>query len=110
MGAHVENMLRTTVRDFSLDQARSLEQLETLAQHGKMDEALVPAAELLPEAPPECVDSITAAQILHGRDFRVSPFRVRQGARLVKALDNDGRLLAIGEIRLPNLYHPIVVL
>ena len=110
VGAHVENLRRTAVGEFSLDQARTLEQLETLAQQGRLEEAVVPAAALLPEAPAECVDSITAAQILHGRDFRVSPFRVRQGARLVKALDNDGRLLAIGEIRLPNLYHPIVVL
>lgn len=110
VGAHVESLRRLAAGEFTLEMARTLEQLETLLQEGRLAEALVPTEELLPEAPAECVDTITAAQILHGRDFRVSPFRVRQGARLVKAMDTDGRLLAIGEIRLPHLYHPIVVL
>jgi tRNA pseudouridine55 synthase len=110
VGAHVESLRRVAVGEFTLEMARTLEELEGLAGQGRLAEALVPASQLLPEAPAECVDALTASQILHGRDFRVSPFRVRQGARLVKALDADGRLLAIGEIRLPNLYHPIVVL
>ncbi len=110
VGAHVESLRRLAAGEFSLESAQALEQLEALARDGRLAEALVPAERLLPEAPVECVDAATAAHILHGRDFRVSPFRVRQGSRLVKAIDSDGRLLAIGEIRLPNLYHPIVVL
>jgi len=110
VGAHVESLRRRAAGEFKLEMARSLEELETLASDNRLAEALVPSELLLPEAPAERVDSTTAAQILHGRDFRVSPFRVRQGARLVKAIDGEGRLLAIGEIRLPNLYHPIVVL
>jgi hypothetical protein len=35
---------------------------------------------------------------------------VRPGSRYVKALGQDGQLLAIGEAKLPNLYHPMVVL
>ena len=110
VGAHVENLRRTAAGEFTLEMARTLEQLGAMAAENRLREALVPSEQLMPEAPAECVDAITAAQILHGRDFRVSPFRVRQGSRLVKALDPDGRLLAVGEIRLPNLYHPIVVL
>lgn len=110
VGAHVDSLRRVAAGEFTLEMARTLEQLEALARDDRLAEALVPSEQLLPEAPAECVDAITAGQILHGRDFRVSPFRVRQGARLVKALDSGGRLLAIGEIRLPNLYHPIVVL
>ena len=110
VGAHVENLRRTAAGEFTIEMAHTLDQLQVLAEEERLAEALVPAEHLLPEAPSECVDAVTAAQILHGRDFRVSPFRVRQGARFVKALDAQGRLLAIGEVRLPNLYHPIVVL
>ena len=110
VGAHVEDLRRTAAGEFTLETARTLESLAEMAKENRLAEALVPAELLLPEAPCERVDAITAAQILHGRDFRVSPFRVRPGSRLVKAVDGDGRLLAIGEARLPNLYHPIVVL
>ena len=56
------------------------------------------------------VDAVTAGQIRHGRDFRVSPFQVRANARYVKAITPEGELVAIGEARLPHLYHPILVL
>jgi tRNA pseudouridine55 synthase len=110
VGAHVDALRRLAAGEFTVEMARTLVQLEALAAENRVAEALVPSEQLLPEAPAECVDAVTASQILHGRDFRVSPFRIRQGTRLVKALDSSGRLLAIGEIRLPNLYHPIVVL
>ena len=110
VGAHVESLRRLAAGEFTLEMARTLEEIEMLCRENRLPEALLPPASLLPEAPLEHVDAVTAAQILHGRDFRVSPFRVRSGSRLVKAIDSQGRLLAIGEIRLPNLYHPIVVL
>jgi len=110
VGAHVESLRRTAAGEFTIEMAMGLEQAQELARQGRLAEALVPAEVLLPEAPMQMVDAVTAAQILHGRDFRVSPFRVQPGSRLVKAVDAQGRLLAIGEVRLPNLYHPIVVL
>jgi tRNA pseudouridine55 synthase len=90
--------------------ARTLEQLAALAADDRLGEALIPAAQLLPDFPSESVDAITAGQIRNGRDFRVSPFQVRQGARYVKALNSHGDLIAIGEARLPHLYHPVLVL
>jgi tRNA pseudouridine55 synthase len=56
------------------------------------------------------VDPITEGQIRNGRDFRVSPFRVEEGARYVKAVTAAGDLVAIGEARMPNVYHPVLVL
>jgi tRNA pseudouridine55 synthase len=109
-GAHVENLRRLAAGEFTLDMAQTLEQIRDLAAQNRLEEVLIRGADLLPEAPAEQVDAITAAQILHGRDFRVSPFRVRPGSRLVKVIDMHGRLLAIGKVKLPNLYHPIVVL
>lgn len=109
-GGYLKALVRTQSGEFTLEQARSIEELEALARENRLAEALIPARRLLPEFPAEMVDQVTAGQIRQGRDFRVSPFRVRQGARYVKALAQDGELIAIGEARLPNLYHPIIVL
>jgi tRNA pseudouridine55 synthase len=84
--------------------------LEELARAGRLREALVPAAQLLPNFPSEVVDALTAGQIRQGRDFRVSPFRARAGERYVKAITQQGDLLAIGELKLPHVYHPFLVL
>ncbi|MCC7498930.1 MAG: tRNA pseudouridine(55) synthase TruB [Bryobacterales bacterium] len=108
-GAFLCELRRTAAGDFALDQACTLEGLAVLAEQQRLDEAVIPAARLLPQFPNEPVDLITAGQIRQGRDFRVSPFRVQTGARYVKAISGSGELVAIGEARLPNLYHPILV-
>lgn len=108
-GAHLAELRRLASGPFSIEQARTIEELEILAREGRLGEALVPAASLLPEMPNEIVDPATEAHIRQGRTFRVSPFRSRGSARNVKALSRDGELIAIGEIRLPNVYHPVVV-
>jgi tRNA pseudouridine55 synthase len=109
-GAFLKNLRRTAAGDFKIAQARTLEELAALAGQGRMEEALIPAARLLPEFPAEIVDAVTLGQIRNGRDFRVSPFQIRAGARYVKAVTPQGELVAIGEARLPNLYHPVLVL
>ena len=109
-GAFLKSLRRTASGDFKIDAARTLDQLAKLAQAGRFADALIPAAQLLPEFPAEMVDALTAGQIRNGRDFRVSPFRARSGGRFVKAVTPEGQLVAIGEARLPNLYHPVLVL
>jgi len=109
-GAHVHSLIRTAAGPFRLNSARTLEELQNLADTGRLEEAVTPAADLLPQFPPVYVDEITAGQIRHGREFNVSPFRVNAGAEHVKAIGPDGSLLAIGRILLPHVYHPIVVL
>jgi len=47
---------------------------------------------------------------VQAQDFRLSPFVDRAGAKRVKAMSRQGDLVAIGEARLPHLYHPILVL
>jgi len=109
-GAFLQELQRTRSGDFTLEQARTIEQLEALVAEDMLIQALIPAAELLPDFPSEFVDPATAGFIRQGRDFRVSPFRVRPGSRFVKAIAQDGNLIAIGEAKLPNLYHPILVI
>lgn len=109
-GAYLERLRRTASSGFTLSQARTLDELAALSAAGRLQEALIPAASLLPEFPGEVVDRVTESFIRQGRDFRVSPFRVRPGTRYVKAISQDGDLIAIGEFKLPNLYHPFLVL
>ena len=109
-GAHLDQLRRLASGEFEIAQARTIEQLEALAAEGRLDEALVPAAQLLPAFPAVFVDDLTAAQIRNGRNFPASPFRAQAGARHVKAITREGTLVAIGEAVLPNLYHPFVVL
>lgn len=110
VGAHVESLRRTAMGEFTVENAQTLEELEVLREEGKLEDAFLTAESLFPEIPVERVDDITAGRIAHGRDFWVSAFGNRHGAKLVKAIAPDGRLLAIAEAKLPLLYHPIVVL
>jgi tRNA pseudouridine55 synthase len=109
-GAHLTALRRTQSSGFGLAQSRTMEQLTELAAAGRFNEAVIPAAELLPEWPSESVDALTEQQIRQGRDFRVSPFRGLQHARFVKVLSPAGELIAVGEAKLPLVYHPMVVL
>lgn len=109
-GAHLKSLRRLQSGPFGIDGARTLEQLTQLGDEGRLAEALIPAMQLLPEFSTEIVDQITESQIRQGRDFRVSPFRIRDGVKLVKAVSRSGDLIAIGQAVLPNLYHPILVL
>jgi tRNA pseudouridine55 synthase len=109
-GAHVVSLVRTASGPFEIGRAFTLEQLQNLRDAGSLSEAIVPAAELLPEFPVVFVDDSTVAHIRQGRDFTVSAFRENAGAEHVKAVAKDGRLVAIGRIALPHIYHPAVVL
>jgi len=108
-GAFLKTLRRLASGDFKVEGARTLEDLARLAEENRLEEALIPAVELLPTFPCELVDPITAGQIRHGRDFRVSPFQTPSETRYVKAVSSKGELIAIGEIRLPHLYHPVLV-
>lgn len=109
-GAHLASLRRLRAGPFDIAKAHTLEALAAMSAEGRLQEALLPAAELLPEFPAERVDDTIAGMIRQGRDFRVSPFRVRSGARYVRAIGQGGELIAIGEMKLPNLYHPMLVL
>jgi len=109
-GAHLDTLRRTASGDFTEELSHPLERLQDLAAEGRLQEALIPATRLLPDFPNANVDSLTAGQIRQGKDFRLSPFIDRHGAKFVKAISQEGELIAIGEARLPHLYHPILVL
>jgi tRNA pseudouridine55 synthase len=109
-GAHIEELRRLASGEFEIGQARTIPELESLAAEQRLLEALVPAAQMLPEFPSIFVDEATAAGIRNGKNFPASPFRSPSAAKHVKAVTREGDIVAIGESVLPNLYHPVVVL
>ena len=109
-GAHLHSLRRIASGEFTIEQAHSLAAIEELASAERLMEILIPAAKALPAFPTVYVEPVVIGQIRHGQNFPVSPFRVQAGSRYVKAVSHEGELVAIGEARLPNLYHPIVVL
>jgi tRNA pseudouridine55 synthase len=109
-GALLSCLRRTRAGDYGVEQARTLDQLAVLASEQRLSDALIPIAQMLPEIPAEYFDSVSETHIRQGRDFRTSPFVVHPGAPLVKALSRSGDLIAIGELKIPNLYHPGTVL
>jgi tRNA pseudouridine55 synthase len=109
-GAFLTALRRTSSGEFNASQARTLEALEELAREDALHQALIPSTRVLPEIPNATVDAPTAGAIRQGKDFRLSPFADRAGSKYVKAVSSEGDLIAIGEARLPNLYHPVLVL
>jgi tRNA pseudouridine55 synthase len=109
-GAILSSLRRTQSGAFRVENARTLEHLENLAREERLPESVIPAAQMLPEIPTAWVDTETEVQIRQGRDFRTSPFSIKPGAPFVKAVSSSGDLVAVGEFRLPNVYHPMLVL
>jgi tRNA pseudouridine55 synthase len=108
-GAVLSSLRRTAVGEFRVEKAPTLEALNALAQQNRLPEAVIPLGRLLPHFPAEHFDIQVETQIRQGRDFRTSPFVVRPGSPTVRALSHSGDLIAIGALRLPNLYHPETV-
>lgn len=109
-GALLSRLRRTKIGDFTIEQAKTMEQLTELAENSRLSEAVLPAAQLLPRFPAEHFPPEIEAQIRQGREFRTSPFIVAPGAPFVKALSYSGELIAIGQLKFPNVYHPATVL
>jgi tRNA pseudouridine55 synthase len=109
-GAILSGLRRIRSGEFTIDQAHGLDSLDRLAGENRLADAVIPAGKLLQHIPAEYFDSEVEAQIRQGRDFRTSPFVVPTGAERVRALSQSGSLIAIGELKMPNIYHPRTVL
>ena len=88
----------------------TMEELRELAALDRLAEVVIPPAALLGNMPAAYFDIADEARIRSGNDFRTSPFVVPPGAPLVRALSHSGELIAVGELKIPNLYHPGTVL
>ncbi len=127
-GAHLAEIVRTAVGEFTLDQAAKLEDLERAAKEGDLARYVIPLERLLPELPSVTVLPQVEKQIRHGSKFTVQIAQIQPGrtssaqgataelnsgewkpARL-RVFSQQERLIAIAEAVVPRTYQPVVVL
>jgi len=127
-GAHLSEIARTAVGEFTLDQAISVSELAEASRSGKLSESVIPMEGLLAEMPRVTVLPIIERRIFHGAKFNIPITQVQpghatiaqgatsaldsgepQGARL-RVFNGQERLIAIAEAVVPRTYQPLVVL
>jgi len=95
-GGHLSFLVRTAVGEHTLAQACTLEELETAAAAGGLQEFLRPPADALREMPKVTVTSDGAEALAHGGRWPVGPEMA--DAHLVAVLTPDGGLLCVAEV------------
>lgn len=106
LGAHLTELRRTAVGEFTLDHAVGLENLATSFPAGSgLQEFFIPPESLLPAIPVRSLSADETKAVLHGRAVSAEP----QGEWL-RLLNPDGQLVALARAEAPGWYHPEVVL
>ena len=106
-GAHLSSLRRTTFGEFDLADAHALEEADTAASAGLLDEILIHPRKLLPQLPSVTANEETAAHIRNGRAVNLPEL---SRARQVKVFCGQRELLAIATRVAGTLFHPEIVL
>lgn len=107
-GAHLESLRRTSVAEFALADAHTLQQLAEAAQAmSSLEEVFVHPRMLLPQLPSVTADETTAARIRSGRSVNLPEL---SRARQVKVFCGQRELIAIASRVAGTLFHPKIVL
>jgi tRNA pseudouridine55 synthase len=127
-GAHLAEITRTAVGEFTLDHAATLSDLEQDAKAGKISERVIRIENLLPDLPRATVLPIVEKRVRHGAKFnlaiaQIQPGQVTMGQGAPSQLDSgdwkpaklrvfnqEGHLIAIAEPVVPRTYQPVLVL
>lgn len=127
-GAHLAEITRTAVGEFTLDRAVPLPELIDDARAGKIADRAIRLENLLPELPKATVLPIVEKKIRHGAKFNLPLAQIQPGhvtaaqgapsqldsgdwkpARL-RVFSQQGQLIAIAEPVVPRTYQPVLVL
>ena len=110
-GAHLESLRRTTVAEFTLDDAHTLEELAQAAATGPLDDFFVRffvhPRKLLPQLPSVTADEANVARIRSGRTVNLPEL---SRARQIKVFSGQRELIAIATRVAGTLFHPKIVL
>jgi tRNA pseudouridine55 synthase len=127
-GAHLAEIVRTAVGEFTLDHAVPLAELAEDARAGKIEARVIRLEKLLPELPRATVLPIVERRVQHGAKFNLSLAQIQpgqvtaaQGAPAVldsgewypsrlRVFNQQELLIAIAEPVVPRTYQPVVVL
>jgi tRNA pseudouridine55 synthase len=126
-GAHLAEIERTAVGEFSLEQAVLLEELAEAKQAGKFADCLIQLENLLPNFPRVNVLPVIEKRVRHGSKFNISVAHLQPGrvefppgatteldggepkAPRLRVFNQQEKLIAIAEAVVPRTYQPIVV-
>jgi tRNA pseudouridine55 synthase len=127
-GAHLAEIVRTAVGEFTLDRAVPLEDFVRAAQSGQAAQWIVPLSNLLTELPRVSVLPFIERRVRHGSRFQVMLSQVQPGRREVpqgataeldsgerkpprlRVFNQQDQLIAIAEAVVPRTYQPVIVL
>jgi tRNA pseudouridine55 synthase len=127
-GAHLAEIVRTAVGEFTLDHAVALPDLAEDAKTGKIADRVIGLDNLLPDLPSATVLPIVEKRVRHGAKFNLQLAQIQPGhvtaaqgapnqldsgdwkpARL-RVFSQQGQLIAIAEGIVPRTYQPVLVL
>jgi tRNA pseudouridine55 synthase len=126
-GAHLAEITRTAVGEFSIEQAIDLDELAEAARAGRFAERLIPLEHLLPNFPRANVLPVVERRVRHGTNFNVTIAQIQPGrvepvpgatetldggqpsAPRLRVFNQQNKLIAIAEAVVPRTYRPIVV-
>lgn len=106
-GAHLESLVRTAVREFTLENAHSLEKLEQAAVEGSLHELLLHPRLVLPEFPAVTAPEESLSRIRHGSAVNLPEF---SKAPTVRVFAGQRELVAIARRVAGTLFQPKIVL
>jgi tRNA pseudouridine55 synthase len=106
-GGHLAALKRTAVREFTIDESYSLEQLEQARAADTLDEIFLHPRLVLPEFPAVVASPESAARIRHGGAVNLPEF---SKAPIVRVFAGQRELLAIARRVAGTLFQPKVVL
>jgi len=106
-GGHLAALKRTAVREFTIDESHSLEQLEQAQASNTLDELFLHPRLVLPEFPAVVASPENAARIRHGGAVNLPEF---SKAAIVRVFAGQRELLAIARRVAGTLFQPKVVL
>ena len=126
-GAHLAEIVRTAVGEFTLDQAVKLEDLERAAKEGDLARYVIPLERLLPELPSVTILPILEKRVRHGSKFTIMLSQLQPGRTepppgattlldggepkppRLRVFNQQQKLITIAEAVVPRTYQPIVV-
>ena len=106
-GGYLAALKRTAVREFTIDEAHSLEQLEGAQAADRLEELFLHPRLVLPEFPAVVAPPESAARIRHGGAVNLPEF---SKAATVRVFAGQRELLAIAKRVAGTLFQPKVVL
>ena len=106
-GAHLESLRRTAVSEFHIDDAHTIEEVDSASQAEELDSIFVHPRKLLPQMPSVSATEENAAHIRSGRSVNLPEL---SRAKLVKVFYGQRELIAIASRVAGTLFHPKIVL